>query len=112
MKLKCFTCGTRFEKKEDVFRDSKNYPICETCLIEFMEVDWAYEFVEFTIDNIKNKFNRSHNKWEKWFFENHTECNGEHDDYDPYYEENDSITEIKGKKYCRVCIEEVKVYTS
>ena len=107
-KLRCFTRGCEFKSKEDVFRDENGQPICEDCLHESLSEYWEYDFSEYIINDLK-KYNRSYPKWLKWFHENHTICDGgEHDEYSFFYEENDSITVIDEKKYCRYCIDEFK----
>ena len=107
-KLRCFTCTQPFKSKEEIFRGEKNYPICQDCLIESLEDFWVDDFAEHIFDEIKNKFGKKYTKWYKWFHKNHTKCDGEHNNYDLYYEENDCITEINGKNYCRDCIDNMK----
>ena len=110
-KLKCFNNRYhKFNSKEDIFRNEFNHPICAECLIEFLEESWEDEFAEYIFTEIKNKFNRNYNKWFKWFHKNHTQCESkeEHGDYSSFYESNDCITIIDGKKYCRYCIDEFK----
>ena len=115
IKIKCFNNSYhKFNSKEDIFRDESNYPVCADCFIEYLQDYWDDEFAEYIFNEIKNKFNRNYNKWQKWFFENHTICDGEsemHNDYDDYYEHNDNITVIDGKNYCSLCIDELKEYT-
>ena len=109
IKIKCFNNSYhKFYSKNDIFRDESNYPVCADCLIEFLEEFWDDEFAEHIFYEIKNKFNRNYNKWQKWFFENHILCDGEHIHYDDYYEHKDSITIIDGKNYCSRCIDESK----
>ena len=109
--LRCFTRGCSFESKEDVFRDCNNNPICQNCLIEYLEQTWAYDFAEHVFEEIKNRFNRNYLKWKKWFYENHLLCDGgeDHGDYDSFYEEKDHITVINGKNYCRMCMDELNL---
>lgn len=109
IKIKCFNNSYhKFNSKDDIFRDSNGYPVCADCLIESLETFWDDEFAEHIFTEIENKFNRNYNKWHKWFFENHIVCNGEHDDYDNYYEHKDNITIIDGKNYCTHCIDKLK----
>lgn len=104
-KLRCFTRGCKFKSKEDVFRDINGYPICKDCLHECLDEYWDEEFSENIINELK-KYNNSYPKWLKWFYENHTLCDGgEHDEYSFFYEANDYITVINGKNYCRYCID-------
>jgi len=107
-KLRCFVRGEKFDSKEEVFRNQFDYPICEDCLYEELDHDWDDEYIETIISYLKSKFNRNYNKFQKWFFENHTECDGEHTDYDPFYELNDRIVVIDGKNYCSYCIDEME----
>jgi len=107
-RLRCFNCKKKFKYGNDVFRNAKNIPLCETCLIEQLEENWHEEFVEQMIHDIKKKFNRKYNKWFKWFHKNNTLCDGEHEDYSDFYELNKEITTIKGKNYCINCIDYMK----
>jgi len=104
-KLKCFICKGLFKSNKEVFKDSNKFPICEICFIEFLEETWDPIFAEYILKQIKKNFNRNYLKWEKWFYKNHILCDGEHNDYDFFYEEKNSITVVNGKNYCRQCIE-------
>ena len=106
-KLKCFVRGCVFKSKEDVFRDEFGFPICKDCLWELLYDNWEDEYLEYIIEEIEKNFNRSYNKWNKWYYENHILCDGEHDDYSYYYEHKDRITTIDGKNYCSKCIDEM-----
>ena len=106
-RLRCFRCGKKFKYGNDVFRDSDNYPVCETCLCEILSETWDDDYTEYILSEIKKKFNRKYNKWSKWFHKNNDLCEGEHEDYDFYYEEKKHLTIIDGKKYCRLCIDKM-----
>ena len=104
--LRCFKRGCSFVSKEEVFRDYNDNPICQNCLIEYLEETWAYDFAEYIFGEIKNRFNRNYLKWKKWFYENHVLCDGDdHDEYSFYYEEKDKIKRIDEKNYCRECMD-------
>ncbi len=107
MKLKCFHCGKKFEKREDIFRNSLNYPLCRDCLFEDLEWDWDDEFLDDLIDDIKNKFDGKYIKWFREFHEKNEECIGcRGKEYDKMFYPKDQLLEIDGKNYCECCIEE------
>lgn len=109
-KLSCFNCGSQFKSKEEVFRDQNNYPICEDCLCEWLADNFweEYDDAEYTIRELKTKFNRSFRKWEKWFYNNHVVCDEKHDYYANFYVHKDEITVIDGKNYCSICIDNME----
>lgn len=39
-KLHCFRCGSEIYCKEDVYRNSKGYPICGECMVCIAEADY------------------------------------------------------------------------
>lgn len=96
----CNFCKNTVKK---LFRFDKNKEICEDCLWEILDEYWEYG-IDKIISEIKEKFNRNYRKWRKWFFRNHSICEG------PYHQIelwvlNDDLTELDDGKYCESCIE-------
>ena len=105
-KLKCFDCNHRFKTKKEIFRNQDGYPKCEDCFREDLDHDWVDEMMDTIVEEVREIYNGSYNKWAKNFFEIHNACDGEHEDYDPMYFPKNQLTEVNGKKYCEMCMEE------
>lgn len=105
-RLRCFDCTQQFKDKKEIFRNCNGHPKCEDCFREELDFEWAEEFTDTIIREVRDMFNGSYNKWHKDFFENNEECAGEHEYYDPMYFPKDQLTEVDGKKYCEICMEE------
>lgn len=103
IKIKCFNCSLGFKEKKDIFRDQNNNPICIYCLEEQLLDYWEDDFLQSILQEIKNKFNGSYNKWKKWFYETHELCNGDHEI--EWYVLKSEMVEVDGLKYCSHCID-------
>ena len=105
-KLRCFRCTYQFKDKKEIFRDWQGHPKCEDCFRETLDHDWADEFIDDIVEESRRNFGGVYKKWEKHFFANNDECNGDHEYFDPMYFPKDQLTEIDGNKYCEMCMEE------
>lgn len=59
--LKCFRCGKPLDK-EEVFRDSHNYPVCEDCIREDLD-EWDDDAGGYILELLKNKYNQNYKKY-------------------------------------------------
>src|SRR4030042_6194366 len=108
MKLRCFRCGRKFKNKNEVYRDLSGWPLCEECLYEDISDEWDNDYIDEIIKDITKKFNRNYERFYDDFFETMEECNGcSEKDNDITYYPKDSMTEINGKKYCEMCMDEI-----
>jgi hypothetical protein len=108
MKLRCFNCGYKFKNRNEVFRDKNNYPLCEDCLYEDLDDEWDNDYIDEIIKDVAKDFKGNYKKFKINFYETMDKCDGcSGKQYDPMYYPKDSMTEINGKKYCEMCMDEI-----
>ncbi len=107
-KLRCFNCTRKFRSKEEVWRDNNGFPICKCCLEDVLLYDdWDDDSIDYVMDDIENKFKKNYKNWQKWFYANHSICQGEHRTYSRYYWLTEQMAEVDGKLFCPGCMDKL-----
>jgi len=101
LKLKCFYCSRLFKKKNEIFRNELNYPLCEDCFKGLIDDDWRDDGIDNVINDVKNKFNGKYNNFLKDLHKKCDIC----EDCNTWYLK-DCLIEIDGKMYCEGCLED------